>query len=299
MKKNIRVSLVSNVNLLGDPLHNLAKMEKTIIETQILGIPTDIFIFSEIGISGGFYPGGLQANSDNYKKNAEQIPDGPSCREIARMAKENQTIICAGIIEKSGSNFSISHVVFGPNGFMQKQRKIFPQNPHKCKFFTPGKLINTFDLLGHKCAILACADWLEAETTVIAGLEEVAIILAPTGGFDTEMFPTLRNLMWAKALQTNSYILASFTHNNSDKSEIAGALAFAPDGKELIYATRLVGVEMIHSLEVYPQKPNKRWGGFESRVDFLNNSLNSYFSRQDGTLRNEYIEQDNKQFRIG
>jgi predicted amidohydrolase len=229
----------------------------------------------------------MQANSDNYRNSAEHIPNGPSCIEIARIAKENRTNICAGLIEKSGLNYSISHVVFGPMGFIQKQRKIFPQNPDKCKFFTPGKLINAFNLLGHKCAILACADWMEAETTVISGLEEVSLILAPTGDFDTKMFPTLKDLMCAKALHTNSVILAPFNHNNSDESEIPGALAFAYDGEELIYATRPVGVEMIHSLDISPIKPRKRWGGFESRVGFLKDSLNSYLAKHHEILENE------------
>ena len=78
--------------------------------------------------------------------------------------------------------------------------------------------------------------------------------------------------------QKDSFILAPFSHDGSHEKEIAGALAFAPDGKELLYATRLIGVDMVHSIEIYPKNPGKRWGGFESRVDFLNNSLNSYFS---------------------
>jgi len=286
MEKQIRITLVSNVGVLGDPLTNLEKMEKTIIETQNMGTSSDLFIFPEINITGGFFSGSLQSNSDNYKKNAEEIPNGPSCVEISRIAKDYQTHICAGLIEKAESDYSISHVIFGPEGFIHKQRKIFPQNPNKCKFFTPGKLINTFDIMGHKCAILACADWMEAETTVIAGLEEIALILAPTGGFETKMFKTLKNLMCAKALHTDSFILASFSHDCSDKQEIAGALAFAPDGNELLSATRLIGVEMVHSLEICPKIPGKRWGGFETRVDFLNNSLNSYFSKQKKNVRN-------------
>lgn len=280
MKKKIKISLVSNVNALGDPLHNLAKMENTVVGAQTQGVPTDLFVFSEINITGGFFSGGLMFNSENYKNTAEQIPDGPSCQEIIRIARENQTTICAGLIEKSETNYSISHVVFGPEGFLHKQRKIFPQNPDKCKFFTPGKFIKTFDLWGHKCAILACADWMEAETTIVAGLEEVSLILAPTGSFNSGMFPILKKLMCAKALHTNTFILASFGHDGSDQSEIPGALAFAPDGNELIYETRPVGVEMIHSLEILPQKPGRRWGGFESRINFLNNSIISYLERR-------------------
>jgi hypothetical protein len=45
MKEKIRVTLVSNVYVLGDPVHNLAAMEKTVKETQISGLPTDLFIF--------------------------------------------------------------------------------------------------------------------------------------------------------------------------------------------------------------------------------------------------------------
>lgn len=144
MEKQISITLVSNVGVLGDSLQNLEKMKKTVIETQNMGIPSDLFIFPEINITGGFFSGGLLSNSDNYKKSAEEIPNGPSCVEIARIAKENQTHICAGLIERAESDYSISHVIFGPEGFINKQRKIFPQNPNKCKFFTPGKLINTF-----------------------------------------------------------------------------------------------------------------------------------------------------------
>ena len=74
MEKQIRITLVSNVGVLGDPLQNLEKMEKTVIETQYLGTSSDLFIFPEINITGGFFSGGLLSNSDNYKKSTEEIP---------------------------------------------------------------------------------------------------------------------------------------------------------------------------------------------------------------------------------
>jgi predicted amidohydrolase len=254
--------------------YNLGKMERTLIEETKVGKRADLYLFPELSIIGGYFPGGIQANADNYRKLAEVVPDGPSCRRVARLAQQYCTHLCAGLVERDGSRYFISHVLYGPDGFVIHQRKLLPQNPTHPVVFSSGQDLHAAALLGHRCVILACADWLEAETTVLAGLEEVSLILAPTGGFRDE--PYLRKLISAKALWTDSCIAATFGHCQAAGPHNIVGVVIGPDGEEHFSGSAAVNEDAAFAVEIVPRPPEKRWGGFKARAPLLARALRSY-----------------------
>ena len=274
MSSTIRISLVSNVTRMSDVDYNLGKMEQTLIEEMNRGKCADLYLFPELNIIGGLFPGGMQANADNYRKLGEPVPDGPSCRRVARLAQQYCTHICAGLVERDGSSYFISHVLYGPYGIVMHQRKLLPQNPADPIVFSSGQVLHAEVVLGHRCAILACADWLEAETTILAGLEEVSLILAPTGGFDDE--PFLRKLICAKALWTDSSIAAVFGHCQMAGSHSIVGIVVGPDGEERFSGSSAVNEDAIFAIEIALRPPGKRWGGFRARAPLLAHGLRSY-----------------------
>lgn len=277
MLSKIKISIVSNVTRLGQINHNLEKMEQTIIEALNRGERADLYLFPELNITGGFFSGGMQANTENYRRLGEQVPTGPSCQNVARMARQYQTHICAGLVEREGDRYFITHILFGPQGLLIHQRKLFPQDPMRPLVFSAGQRLNTVDLLGHRCAILACADWMEVETTILAGLEEVALILAPTGGgFEDHQLPVIWKLICSKALSTEAFIAAAFGHYESSGPRITAGMVLDPNGEVLISGTRFVNEDAVFTIDITPHPPGKRWGGFKARASLLAQNLCSY-----------------------
>lgn len=272
----VKVSLVSNISRIGDVDYNLERMEQTLVEEMNRGGCSDLYLFPELGIIGGFLSGGIQANADDYRKLAELVPDGPSCRKATHLAQRYGTYICTGLVERDGSRYFVSHILCGPDGLVIHQRKLLPQNPTHSMVFSSGQYLHTSVVFGHRCAILACADWLEAETTILAGLQDVSLVLAPTQGFEDE--PFLRKLACAKALWTDSFVVATFGHCQSAGPQSIVGLVVGPDGEEILSACSAVDEDAIFTTEITLRPPGKRWGGFRARAPLLAEGLRPYLS---------------------
>lgn len=274
MPETIKISLVSNVSRLGNVEYNLRRMEQRLFEETNKGNNADLYLFPELSIIGGFLSGGIQTNADDYRKLAELVPDGPSCQIVSHLAQQYHTHICTGLVERDGSRYFISHVLYGPDGLVIHQRKLLPQNPTHPVVFSSGQDLQVLVVFGHRCAILACADLLEAETTILAGLEDVSLILAPTYGFADE--PFLRTLACAKALYTDSFVVATFGHYQSAGPQSIVGLIAGPDGEEILSGHSAVDEDAIFTTEITLRPPGKRWGGFRARASLLDKGLRPY-----------------------
>lgn len=86
---------------------------------------------------------------------AERVPDGPSVRELVRIAREFNVIVMAGLIELEGEKLRKCYVTAGPEGYITKFHKLHPFiNPH----LVPGDGYNVVELLGWKFGFLICYD---------------------------------------------------------------------------------------------------------------------------------------------
>jgi predicted amidohydrolase len=87
---------------------------------------------------------------------AEFVPEGPSIKELTRIAQQFDIAILAGLFEKDErDNLFKAYVCVDKSGLLAKFRKIHPFiNPH----LSPGTEYCVFDLYGWKCGILICYD---------------------------------------------------------------------------------------------------------------------------------------------
>ena len=107
---------------------------------------------------------------------AEPVPDGPSVRELIRIAREFGVVVMAGMFEHEEDRLYNCYVTVGPQGYITRFRKLHPFiNPH----LTPGPEYNVIDLLDCKVGFLTCYDNNLPENPRITALMGAEIIIAP------------------------------------------------------------------------------------------------------------------------
>lgn len=117
---------------------------------------------------------------------AEAVPDGPSTRRLAKLAKELGVGLLAGLIERDGQKLFNTYLAVAPEGFVAKFRKLHA-------FVSPdlswGDAFCVFDLCGVRASILICYDNNLVENPRMATLLGAEVIFAPhvTGGLQSPM----------------------------------------------------------------------------------------------------------------
>ena len=115
---------------------------------------------------------------------AESVPNGPSTRELSRLAVENEIMIGAGLVEvgDDGEVYN-TYVVTMPNGDHHSHRKLHCFiSPH----MRSGSQFLTFDThQGWRIGVLTCYDCNLPENARMVALKGAHLLLAPhqTGGF--------------------------------------------------------------------------------------------------------------------
>lgn len=259
-----RIALVSSVLKYGDKKANILEMENMILNHRKEDI--DMFVFAELNIIGGMWK-----NADNdYINLAEEIPNGESCKHIINLSKKYNTIICAGIVEKDCDNFYITHFLCEPQGYIGKQRKLFPHNPTKKSVFKTGNKVIGLNLFDVKCAILACADFLLPEPTLLAGIEQCSIIISPTDCFYQSQISNVKNLLRTRAMDLGGPALAVFGHSESiEEQKVLAAIVSDNYGNILKLETRDKKESKVVVVEIEIKESKYKWGNFQQRKKFL------------------------------
>jgi predicted amidohydrolase len=112
-----------------------------------------------------FHEGAACDYTDRLEQLAEQVPSGPSTRQMERLAKELNCYLSFGLSEKDSDRFYITQVFVGPRGYIYRYRKTWlHKDPTDTGFrneyarYDPGTgpELFTFDGVGATCFI--CAD---------------------------------------------------------------------------------------------------------------------------------------------
>src|SRR5262249_23761863 len=117
---------------------------------------------------------------------AEPVPDGPSVKRLAQLAKKYRLFLAVGLSEKERDIVYNTVVVVGPDGYIGKQRKLHMSRDENF-LYKGGKDINVFDIGKCKIGIVICYD---------NQFPEIARVLA-LGGADAILMPQAARIkMW-------------------------------------------------------------------------------------------------------
>jgi predicted amidohydrolase len=264
--ESIRVALMSCQVRSGDKEANLRVIEDLLRMHADSGI--ELFVFPDLSISG--YPHSCQ--EIDCAACAESIPDGPSAMRVAELARRFRTVVCAGLVEECEGRYFYTHFLCGPDGYIGKQRKLFPaRGLMNVEAVSGGEGLTVHHIFGHQCVILACADWLLPEGIYLAAMSGAALIISPTDGMSQAQESILRNRALTAAMDTEAHLVAAFGGDSSREGEVMAGLIVdgAGSGELLLCETRSADEVKVMQVELNPHTPQHRWGGPNERAPRL------------------------------
>ncbi|MFX1284908.1 MAG: carbon-nitrogen hydrolase family protein [Promethearchaeota archaeon] len=160
MKFNIAAAQIQSHQ--ADPHANLDKISKICQRKEITTDPNTIVVFPELAVTGYLM-------HDDVFNLAEKIPTGPLSKKVAKIAETNNCFLIVGIPEISvpGVLYN-SAVLFGPEGFLGKGRKIFIPNHsvfNERRYFRSATTINVVESPFGKIGLQICYDLFSPEIT--------------------------------------------------------------------------------------------------------------------------------------
>ena len=264
----VRAALVSFQVRDGDVAANLRVVE-TVLDAHA-GI--DLFVFPELSLCG--MP--LRCSIETVSRIAEEVPDGPSIQHLIALAQHYQTVLCAGIIEVEDHTYFITHFLCGPNGYIEKQRKLYPLGEISKKgIISGGRNVCCMELFGMRCVIMACADWMFPEGPYIASLHEVALLIAPTDAYTLSNIDLLRQIGVVRVSDCGASLLVAFGSNSPGSEEQPTGLVVNMDGTSLL-ETHTVETVNVMPVDIVLQPPQHRWSRPLDRMSVISAALDQY-----------------------
>ncbi len=160
MKFNIAAAQIQSHQ--ADPYSNLEEISKICQRKEIAAAPNTIVVFPELAVTGYLI-------HDDVFNLAEEVPVGPLCQKLAKIAETSNCYLVVGIPEVSvpGVIYN-SAVFFGPEGFLGKGRKIFIPNHsvfNERRYFRSATTINVVESPLGKIGLQICYDLFSPEIT--------------------------------------------------------------------------------------------------------------------------------------
>lgn len=171
--KDLRVATAQFEHRDNDRAYNLGRIRD--LTRRAVEQGAQIVSFHEVCIPG--YTWMQKLTPRQMIDAAEPVPDGPSVRELIRIAGEFKTIVMAGLTERDAQDRVYNtYVAVAPDGFITKYRKLHTfVNP----YLTPGDSYNVIDLLGWKIGFLICYDNNLVENPRMTAMLGAQVIMAP------------------------------------------------------------------------------------------------------------------------
>ena len=229
----------------GDKKRNLQKVKNTLEATEF-----DLMVLPEC-----FNSGYLFENQNELKELAEEIPNGETTELLSEIAKRKNAYIVGGIPEMNDGAFYNSAVIVGPNGYIEKYRKIHLPNFEK-EFFQSGNEICIFEIDNIKVGVIICFDAWFPELTRILTQKGVDIICHCANFGAVWSIDAIKT----RALENVVYIISA---NRCGKENRAGVDAVfrgesqivSPDAEILYSAT---GNDELKIIEIDPLRSRKK-----------------------------------------
>jgi predicted amidohydrolase len=166
--KSTRVAAVSMNGFLGEPERVLNSIDAWCEKAAAKG--AELVLFPELVVHGHCTP--------NTWELAEPVPDCPSVRRLAEIARRRQLILCVGLSEKERDIVFNTQVLVGPLGYIGKQRKLHLSRD-EVFHYKGGREIAVFDVGPCKIGIAICYDNQFPEVARVLALRGAEVLLMP------------------------------------------------------------------------------------------------------------------------
>ena len=171
--QDLRVGTAQFESRDADKAHNLARIAD--LTRRAVEQGAQIVSFHECCISGYTFLQNL--SREQMIAISEPVPDGPSCRRMIEIAREFNTVVMAGLVERApDGKLHNCYVAVGPDGFIARHRKLHPFiNPA----LSPGMSYSVAEILGWKVGFLICYDNNVSENFRITTMMGAQLIFMP------------------------------------------------------------------------------------------------------------------------
>jgi predicted amidohydrolase len=227
-RSDLRVGFVQFDPEFGAPERNLAR-----VTDLIRSIEADLLVLPELFTSGYQF-----VNQREVTGLAEPVPHGPTVRALARLARDQNLWIVAGIPERAGRRCFNSAVIVGPRGWRGTYRKAHLFYEEK-RWFAPGDgAFPVYDIGAARVGVMVCFDWFFPEVARALALAGADVIAHPAN----LVLPYCPEAMITRCLENRVFAVTANrigTEQRGGKrplTYIGQSEIVAPDGRVLVRA---------------------------------------------------------------
>ena len=233
MGEKITIALGQLACQVGDKKQNLKAMEKRV--KQAKKIKAKLIAFPELSLTG-------YSVRDTAYELAEPVPNGPSIREVEKIAKREDIHIIFGMIEKSvkaSAVFYNSAILVGPKGYVGKYQKMYlPTHSvfEEKRYFRPGYQTPIFGTDIGKIGMTICYDIYFPEITRLLSLKgaNLVVCISSSPSMRRGFFETLTT---ARAMENGVFVAYVNLVGIEDGLQFwGGSRIIAPSGSLIIQA---------------------------------------------------------------
>ena len=216
-ESNVRIACLQMEPRVGEKDKNLARSLEMIDEAAAAG--ANLVVLPELCNSGYVF-----ATREEALGLAEEIPDGPTCRDWAGAAARHGLHIVAGIAERDGRALYNAAVVVGPQGVIGKYRKNHLWAAENL-FFEPGDLgVPVFRTDIGRVAAAICYDIWFPETFRLAAIQGADILCVPTNWVPMPEqpagLPKMANILAMGGAHANSMFVAAADRIGTERGQL-------------------------------------------------------------------------------
>ena len=218
----MNVGYIQFAPMFGDIKGNVAHARHLIDDTT-----ADLLVLPELFNTGYYF-----TEFKELQEMAEKIPDGYTCMELYKAAKEWRCYIVAGMLEEDNGLFYNSAVLMSEEGYVGHYRKLHLFSEEKL-FFAPGdELPRVYDIGKAKIGIMICFDWLFPEVMRSLALMGAQIICHPSN----LVLPYCPKVMPSRCFDNRVFAITANRHGKDEKngqslSFIGTSQIVNPEGK--------------------------------------------------------------------
>jgi predicted amidohydrolase len=213
-----------------------------------------------------FHENSLVDYGERVGELAEAVPEGPTCRRFAELARELDAWVGIGLPERAGDRVHVTQAYFGPGGYVGSYRKTWlfanRRDPRRDEWahYDPGEgPEQLLELAGLRAATLICADADSARCVERLRALEPELVLFPNNRsnfHEPATFAPLARSIGAPVLAANRSG-TSWQHACN-----GGSFLLAADGTALARANRAGREEiLICDLPLAPRAGRAAAGG--------------------------------------